>query len=223
MKWAPWLLCFLSGCRLAAPVPASLPIVAGARKATSIQTGDGFLAARTFNCFPGPEIVIRTLGSDAVDLVLPDQIRRLTRQRSASGVEYSDHAVTLWNKGQDAVLYRHGRKHPCKEDLLRSIRADAQIRGVQFRATGTENDWVLEMFADKISFTDTVYGRAIVPAAVAEVREGNTVYVSTTETHRLQLIIEQRECVRRMDGERFEVTVEVNLDGDGYRGCGYRP
>jgi uncharacterized membrane protein len=62
-----------------------------------------------------------------------------------------------------------------------------------------------------------------VPRSVPEEAEGTTIYVSTTEAHRLQVIIDQRECVNFMTGERFEAGVEVNLDGDGYRGCGYAP
>jgi uncharacterized membrane protein len=110
-----------------------------------------------------------------------------------------------------------------KQERALSSREDAHLRGVRFRAGGTEGDWILEVSEDGISFTDNVYGRAFVPSTIPEYAEGATIYVSTTETHRLQLIIEQRECVSPIDGERFELTVEVNLDGDGYHGCGYTP
>ncbi|MGH7930074.1 MAG: hypothetical protein ACREQV_20040, partial [Candidatus Binatia bacterium] len=106
-------------------------------------------------------------------------------------------------------------------EALSLIRQDAHLRGVQFRATGAEGDWILEVYEDGISFTDDAYGRAIVPPAVPEQAEGVTIYVSTSETHRLQIVIEQRECMNLINGERFDTSVQVNIDGDGYSGCGY--
>ena len=183
----------------------------------------GFLVAYTFDCASGPTIVTRIAAPDAIDLILPDEVRRLHREPSAFGVKYSNQDVSLWNKGREATLYIRERRYLCVEERAGSIREDALLRGVQFRATGEEADWVLELLKDQISFTDSVYGSAVVPRPLPEEAEGRTIYVSTTEVHRLQVIINQRECVNFITGERFEASVEVNLDGDGYRGCGYAP
>jgi uncharacterized membrane protein len=61
----------------------------------------------------------------------------------------------------------------------------------------------------------------IVPPAAPEQADGAIIYVSTSEAHRLQIVIEQRECMNLINGERFQTSVQVNLDGDGYSGCGY--
>ena len=154
---------------------------------------------------------------------MPDEVRRLRREQTASGVKYSDPDVSLWSKGREVTLQIRGRGYLCVEERAGSIREDALVRGVQFRAAGEKAEWILEVLKDQISFTDSVYGSAVVPRSVPEEAEGTTIYVSTTEAHRLQVIIDQRECVNFMTGERFEASVEVNLDGDGYRGCGYAP
>jgi uncharacterized membrane protein/membrane-bound inhibitor of C-type lysozyme len=183
----------------------------------------GFLVAYTFNCASGPTIVTRIVDRDAIDLVLPDEIRRLRREPTSSGVKYSDNGVSLWSKGREVTLQARGRSYRCVEERAGSIREDALVRGVQFRASGEDAEWVLEVLKDRISFTDSVYGSAVVPRFLPEETDGTTIYVSTTEAHRLQVIIDQRECVNFMTGERFEAIVEVNLNGEGYRGCGYAP
>jgi uncharacterized membrane protein len=93
--------------------------------------------------------------------------------------------------------------------------------GVQFRAAGLEDNWTLEVYDDRIIFSHDADGRVIVPPAPAEQADGATIYVSTSEAHRLQIVVEPRACTNLINGKRFNARVEVNLDGDGYRGCGY--
>lgn len=213
------------GCYLPEPPPSSQPLNIGGQ--TNGSAGPnlpaGLLAAYAFNCVSGPTIITRIAGGDAIDLVLPDEIRRLRRELTAFGVKYSNYDVSLWNKGREVTLQIRGHSYLCVEERAESIREDALLRGVQFRASGEEGDWVLEVSKERISFTDSIYGSAVVPRSAPEETEGTTIYVSTTEAHRLQVIIDQRECVNFMTGERSEASVEVNLDGDGYRGCGYAP
>ncbi len=212
------------GCHFAQPTPSSGTIVGGQTKGfAETKLPAGVLVAYTFNCASGPTIVTRLAGGDAIDVVLPDEVRRLHRERSASGVKYSNQDVSLWSKGREATLQIRGRRYLCLERRAGSIREDALVRGVQFRASGEEADWLLEVLKDRITFTDSIYGSAVLPRVVPEEARGTKIYVSTTDAHRLQVIIDQRECVHFMTGERFEAIVEVNLDGDGYRGCGYAP
>jgi membrane-bound inhibitor of C-type lysozyme/uncharacterized membrane protein len=222
MKRLFWLLCLVAGCRLAAPPPMAIPEVE-AELANARLHGAAFVSAHKFSCPAGPTFIIRAVRSDAVDLVLPDQVRRLRRQKAGSGVKYSDSQVTIWNRGDEAVFYDGGRSYPCREARALSIREDAHLRGVQFRAAGSHETWVLEVWDDLISFSDDTYGTAIVPLTVPEKVENLTIYVSATEAHRLQVVIEARDCVNARNGERFEASVEVNIDGDAYRGCGYAP
>jgi uncharacterized membrane protein/membrane-bound inhibitor of C-type lysozyme len=219
------LVCFIVGCHFAEPTRFSEPLTIRGQTKDFSGTKDpaGFLVAYTFNCASGPTIVTRIAGRDAINLVLQNEVRRLHRERAASGVRYSDRDVSLWSNGGEVTLRIREDSYVCLEERAESIREDARLRGVQFRATGKEAEWVLEVWKDRISFTDNIYGSAVVPGSVPEERDGTTLYVSTTEAHRLQVIIDQRECVDSMTGKHFEASVEVNLDGDGYRGCGYAP
>ncbi|MGH7313777.1 MAG: hypothetical protein ACREJV_11430 [Candidatus Rokuibacteriota bacterium] len=45
-------------------------------------------------------------------------------------------------------------------------------------------------------------------------------YAAVTEAHRLTVRIRPTPCVDTMSGDRYASTVEVELDGRAYRGCG---
>ena len=125
--------------------PAEPPPTAGGPQA-------GPLASYAFDCSGGPGFVITQVDSEAINLALPDGVRRLTRERTASGAQYSDGQITVWNKGQEAALEISGHTYTCVENRARSIREDARARGVEFRGTGNEPGWVLEVLPDRIAF-----------------------------------------------------------------------
>jgi membrane-bound inhibitor of C-type lysozyme len=155
MKFALCLIWFMVGCHFVEPTPSSR---SGAQIKGSAESKlrASFLLAYTFNCASGPTIVTRIVDRDAIDLVLSDEVRRLRREQTASGVKYSDPDVSLWSKGREVTLQIRGRGYLCVEERAGSIREDALVRGVQFRAAGEKAEWILEVLKDQISFTDSV-------------------------------------------------------------------
>jgi len=164
------------------------------------------------------------IGADeAVDLVLPDRRYRLPRVVAASGVHYAAGDVSVWNKGREATLELDGRVSRCVENRPRSIIEDARARGVEFRGTGNEPGWVLEILADRMIFIDAYGARRVAtprPERQRGAASGHEVYVAVTESHRLAVRIRTGPCVDSMSGARHGSGVEVELDGAAYRGCG---
>jgi len=161
--------------------------------------------------------------AEAVDLVLPDRRYRLPRVVAASGVHYAAGAVSVWNKGREATLEIDGRASRCVENRPRSIAEDARARGVELRATGNEPGWTCELLADRLVFVEAYGARRVTtprPARQSGSASGGDVYVAVTESHRLTVRIRPAPCVDTMSGERHGSTVEVELDGTSYRGCG---
>jgi putative lipoprotein len=194
--------------------------------ARSDRLPEGTLAAYAFDCAGGPSFVLEPVGAEMADVMLPQGPRRLTRERTASGVKYSDKDGYVWSKGRAATLELGERNYQCVENRARSIREDARARGVEFRGAGNEPGWVLEILADRIIFTGNYGSERTVtprPAATNDPASGATLYTAVTEAHKLQARIEKRECRDSMSGEPFEARVEVQLDGRIYRGCGYPP
>ena len=100
---------------------------------------------------------------------------------------------------------------------------DARARGVEFRASGNEPGWTLEILADRLVFVGD-YGatRATVPRPTPQATAGSneTAYVVITEAHRLTVRIRPGPCVDSMSGEPYEASVELDFDGRRYHGCG---
>lgn len=97
----------------------------------------------------------------------------------------------------------------------------ARARGVQFRAIGQEPGWLLEIDDRWMLFVyeygaDTLRVRVPEPETEGQV----TVYRAETDGHALLARIEVGDCQDIMSGERFPVTVSVELDGREFEGCG---
>ena len=159
-------------------------------------------------------MLVPVLGGD-VALELGRDVLRLTRQPTGSGARYSDGKVTVWNKGREASLDVGGLTYRCTESRAGSIRADARLRGVDFRATGNE----ARLGARGAPGPDRVPrpGRGApdgaASGAAGRPESGETVYAAEIDGHRLRVLIRERECVDSMSGERAESSVAVEMDG----------
>jgi uncharacterized membrane protein len=105
----------------------------------------------------------------------------------------------------------------------RTIMEDARARGVEFRATGNEPGWVLELFGDRIVFAGDYGARRLTtprPPRQVGSATGEEVYVAATPTERMTVRIRPRPCVDTMSGQQHGTAVEVELDDKAYRGCG---
>jgi heat shock protein HslJ/uncharacterized membrane protein len=185
------------------------------------------LRAHAFDCAGGPSIVLVPATGpgqgETIDLLLPGGPRRLPRVPTASGARYADGGVSVWSKDREALLELDGTTYTCAENRRRSISEDARRRGVELRAVGQEPGWIFELSPDRMVFAGSYGTKSVMtprPAAGASPRAGETVYAAVTEAHRLTVRIRETSCLDTMSGERYGSTVEVELDGKIYRGCG---
>ena len=212
-----------AGCRTGEPGRAAAPAAPVPPPATTAP-----LAAYVFDCDGGSSFVLAmnkggTGADEAVDLVLLDRRYRLPRVVAASGVHYAAGNVSVWTKGREATLNLDGRVSRCVENRPRSIVEDARARGVEFRGTGNEPGWVLEILPDRMIFVDAYGARRVAtprPARQSGGAPADELYVAETESHRLAVRIRPGPCIDSMSGARHGSGVEVELDSASYRGCG---
>jgi uncharacterized membrane protein len=105
----------------------------------------------------------------------------------------------------------------------RVLRARLLPLGVEFRASGNEPGWTLDILAERLVFAGDYGTRRVTtprPAAQTDPTSSETVYRADTEAHRLTVRIRPAPCADSMSGERHPFSVEVELDGTTYRGCG---
>ncbi|MFU8765523.1 MAG: MliC family protein [Haliea sp.] len=176
-----------------------------------------------FECSDDYSFIART-GPGEIALWLEDRYQVLGQVRSASGSKYEDGTTVFWSKGVAATLTVDGQEHSdCVSVPARVPWEDARRRGVDFRATGNEPGWYLEMQRDRQILFVGHYGRQRVFTPWVDARvngdRGQT-YHAITEAHDLHIHILQETCSDTMADSVFSHTVRVRLDGSELQGCG---
>jgi putative lipoprotein len=149
---------------------------------------------------------------------------QLKQMTAASGARYANERAEFWSKGEEASITLDGETFTnCHNKPEQLPWAEAKARGIDFRATGNEPGWLLEIDADlQIEFVGN-YGdyRVITPVPVPDLDSAQkSSYHAVTETHDLLITIESKPCQDSMSGMQFNQQVRILLDGNAYNGCG---
>jgi uncharacterized membrane protein/membrane-bound inhibitor of C-type lysozyme len=182
--------------------------------------------ARTFayECPSGPGFVARVEAGVAW-LFLPGRTIRLAAAPSASGARFEGEGMVFWSRGERAMLEVAGQPPAeCRNDPARAVWEDAKLRGVDFRATGNEPAWYLELSERQRIVLVTGMGaqrtELVAGPPETDAAARRAVYLAAGGGHRLRLVIEGGPCQDSMSDEAFEARVMVKLDEAEYRGCG---
>ncbi len=207
-----------------APVYALL--LTGCSPVTMMQGRAKPSAPRTYvyDCEAGFRFTAQSAGG-TIWLFLPAEAIQLPRAKSGSGENYSGPTASFSRTGATAVL-QHGHQtyRHCRNNDVAAVWEHARLNGVDFRATGMQSDWSLELtLEDEIVFAEehrqAVY-RFTTPTPEIDPVAGRTTYVAQSSGHELVLSLEAKPCTGPFRAEALEVTVQVELDKAIYRGCG---
>jgi len=162
-------------------------------------------------------------GAGKVALYMANDQRLLSQVAAASGAKYTDEEVTFWSHGDEAMLDLGYRKYSqCQLNRRRIPWAAARRRGVDFRATGQEPGWYLEMTHEQQILFVAAYGGQRVLLATPEpaLKGDRETYQAANGFHQLRVEISLQHCTDTMSGEVFDSRVWVTLDRKRYEGCG---
>ena len=210
----------------AADTPPAATAPAPARTPVADEVPAGVLRAYVWQCADGQTLVMRNLLREkAIAIDFHDGTRRLDQTVSASGARYADSAMVFWTKGSAATLERQGAPAVrCEERRADSLREDARVRGVVYRALGNEPGWILEVGpASKLSWI-TNYGADrydFEQAQATNAPDGAIVYAAQKDAVSIKASIKAERCVDDGDVE-YDHVVTVESGGQTYRGCGTR-
>ena len=102
--------------------------------------------------------------------------------------------------------------------------AQAAQRGVDFRATGNEPGWIVEIREGKTIVVDTHYGtrhyEITASAPVVDADRGSQLYRGEDAVPAFEMILIDAPCVDDMSGEHFPTTVRLQIDDQTFDGCG---
>jgi membrane-bound inhibitor of C-type lysozyme len=187
----------------------------------------GVLRAYVWACADGQTLVMRNLFREkAIAIDFHDGTRRLDQTVSASGARYADAVVTFWTKGSTATLERQGTAPvQCEERRADSLREDARVRGVVYRALGNEPGWVLEIGPGNGIVLVTNFGSESHAFDAAQESAGpdaaSRTYTAGSGDRTIRVTVQQQRCID--DGEvEFDHAATVEFAGQTLRGCGMR-
>lgn len=174
-----------------------------------------------FSCSGDLEFVARIAKGEAW-LFLPDGTVML--QQIADGL-YGNDSYTLSIAGDSGLLDSGaGQRADCQNDRSRAIWEHVKLNGGDFRAVGNEPGWSLEIYRQSTLILVTDYGTQryefVLPEADSDPVAGTTRYVTSSDGHRLELVLSARSCRDSMSGELFSTRVDLTLDGQSLSGCG---
>jgi len=212
------------GCQSAperSPVPAKDTPAAPA----GVRSEPRVLLAYVWNCDDGSALTTRYLPArNALVIRLGTGTRTLLPVRSASGAKYEDESMLFWDRGVHVTLQRKpGSPVSCREVRSKSLVEDARARGVTFRALGNEPGAVLEIGPDRrvdFDYRDEQLRVAFSSPAPQEDFAGAAGDEGRSGANAIEVTLREQRCMDDMSGERFPVTLVLQVNAEIRRGCG---
>jgi membrane-bound inhibitor of C-type lysozyme len=156
-------------------------------------------------------------------LFTKDISMQLLHVESASGMKYQKGDIVFFSKGYEAMLDTPKHKYRnCTNNRYKAIWEDAKLRGNDFRATGNEPGWYLEIANDgKKTLLVMDYGteRYELKFPKRFVSKDNRTVIYKIKDF-AEILIEGKTCTDSMTGKKFESRVELKISGKTYKGCG---
>ena len=188
-------------------------------------TGDtGEIQTFVFECTHAFSFVAR-VEAENVWLFLPGDSIDLSQLESTAGARYSNGTTTFWHRGDEAgIETAEGTHTGCRNNRAKAIWEHARLNGVDFRATGNEPGWHLEISNSTDLLLVTDYGtnsyRFESAAARSEPHGRTTNYNARNNNDQVEIVIDGAPCQDSMSGERFSAKVSVLINNRRYNGCG---
>lgn len=168
---------------------------------------------------------IARVGPGEMALWLEDRYLVLPQVRSASGTRYEEADVTFWDRGEDVMLQVAGRTYRnCSLNPARAPWEDARRRGIDFRATGNEPGWYLELREGKTLLFVGDYGasKKLYREIKRTANNGEIDYVAQNRGEEFKLTVTDQDCQDSMKGNTMPFTVNVQINDRLLRGCGQK-
>jgi len=208
-------------------VPADQPAerAPGFTSGAPAAPGAPHLTTFAYDCEDGRYVVANfPADTDAVWLFMPRATMQLPRAAADSGARYAAGPVWFEVTGErDALLGTHGAAVSCSENRRASLMEDAKLRGVDFRATGNEPGWWMEIGPDSTVLV-TDYGQQRDIFATPEPEEDpaarRATYRARAGGREVEIVLIGEPCRDSMSGEGFQTAVQIRLGEARLSGCG---
>ncbi len=167
----------------------------------------------------GPGFVV-VIERERARLFMPNGEVVLPHMPSASGTKYTDGKTILWTEGSAAIFEdADGHRFMCSNNPEVAVWQDARRRGVFLRGIG--KDWVVELDPKStVLVVENGQSRFDIPTPDPDKDGAKTSYFGRDGSTTVRITSERKDCVDAGTGEKFGLSIEVDLGGDTLRGCG---
>lgn len=157
-------------------------------------------------------------------LALPWADIELEQVVSASGARYVGLDVEFWTRGQEEaqLTLADQEAEACHRSEGLSPWTRARQRGVQFRATGNEPGWLVEVGRgdEPMVSLSLDYGSRMLEFDAATWDEDGMVMTADSPGNQLELTLTETECLDTMVGWRFPIQAALRLNDLNLQACG---
>ncbi len=141
---------------------------------------DELIKTFVFECDSTFSFTVQLINEKA-KVILPEKTYELKQMEAASGAKYSDGEITFWTKGEEAFLELEDTTYRnCVNNGVAAVWEKAKLSGVDFRASGFEPGWHLEIKNDEKTLFVTNYGNEryefVTPKPEVNDETGETIY-----------------------------------------------
>ena len=177
-----------------------------------------------YNCADSLEFTAHVT-PDSTWLFFADTTVKVLPVPAGSGARYERNKYIYWSKGNEAILQKpKGSFMTCRHVPHEKSWAAAKLRGINFRATGQEPGWFVEVEDNAKTRYVGNYGEDTLHFDTPELqrnKKGDVIYNMQADNNTLHLTISDTSCTDAMSGFKHPKTVTVTInDTITYSGCG---
>lgn len=177
-----------------------------------------------WRCTPAQDLVTAE-GEDELRLWSALGANRLTPSVVASGSRYQNGGLSVWLKGDEALVESQRGRLDCRRDITLDALTREGHPGVMFHGRGNEPGWHVELANDVPELDLTLdYGERelTLPYRVTTLDNGagRVILASGQAARPFTLRIEAKACFDDMSGQPWPARVTLSLNDETYRGCG---
>ncbi|XKE45959.1 MliC family protein [Halomonas organivorans] len=224
----------LAGCAVQTPAPEPSSVSGAPQGTAEPRAKAPLLPSMLFpgeaerfvgwRCTPAQDLVTATTEKE-LRLWSAHGAYRLEPAVVASGSRYQQGELSVWTKGDEALVESPRGRLDCQQDIALAAQGRDDHPGVMFLGRGNEPGWSVKLAHDVPELTLSLdYGERVVTLpyrlTTLDNGEGRVILASGQAARPFTLRIEAKACFDDMSGQPWPARVTLDLNGRQYRGCG---
>ncbi|MCP1325889.1 C-type lysozyme, inhibitor [Halomonas sp. 707D4] len=215
----------LAGCASAPTPPPMTPVAGNAAPLLPSALFPGSAERfQAWHCQPANQHLVGADNDQALRLWSLHGAWQLPRAVVADGARYQDGEISVWDRGERALVETPRGQLQCQQAGERKALTRADNPGVMFKAEGREPSWQVTLAHDvptlAIETATAPATRQPYMISVLDNQAGRVVLESADVEPFFRLRIDAGACFDKASGAPYPARVTLTYQGEQYSGCG---